>query len=86
MSENRLQLRLTPETTEKLHRDLILLEDVEAVIRHCETSGEKAMDESGLCFGHLQIGQMTFWVEYRLTTDGCCLENAYCHRMSLGES
>ncbi len=86
MSENRLQLRLTPETTEKLHRDLILLEDVEAVIRHCETSGEKAMDESGLCFGHLQIGQMTFWVEYRLTADGCCLENAYCHRMSLGES
>ncbi|MCE5195894.1 MAG: NAD(P)-binding protein [Negativicutes bacterium] len=84
MSENRLPLRLSPQTAEKLQRDLILLEDVEAVIRHCEASGEKALDESGLCFGHLQIGQMTFWVAYRPTADGFCLENAYCHRMSLG--
>lgn len=86
MPKSKLKLRLSPETAEKLNRDLILLEDIETVIRHCEASGEKAMDESGLFFGHLQIGHMTFWAEYRVTEDGFLLENAYCHRMSLGES
>ena len=86
MSKSKLKLLLSEEMAEKLNRDFILLEDVEAVILHCEASGEKAMDESGLFFGHLQIGHMTFWAEYRVTEDGFLLENAYCHRMSLGES
>ena len=85
MSKSKLKLLLSEEMAEKLNRDLILLEDVEAVILHCEASGEKAMDESGLFFGHLQIGHMTFWAEYRVTEDGFLLENAYCHRMSLEE-
>ena len=35
--------------------------------------------------GHLMIGNMTYWAEYRKKDDGFELLNAYGHRMKIEE-
>ena len=85
--ESRIKLLITPELRQKLHKEMILETDIETVIEHCESTGRKVqIPESGHFFGHLQIGNMTYWVEY-LPEDGKFnLINAYCHRMSIEEA
>jgi len=79
-------LYMSPELKRKLNTDMILENDVEAVIMHCESSGRKLKDtESGHYAGHLQIGNMTCWVEYLPKDGGFELFNAYSHRMSIEE-
>lgn len=85
MPNPQLRLFIRDELKEKLNRDLILIEDLEAVIAHCEATDAKVLHADGSYSGHLVIGQMTFWVQYHLQGDGYYLENAYCHRMQIGE-
>ncbi|MDD3438757.1 MAG: amine oxidase, partial [Clostridiaceae bacterium] len=82
-----IKLLITPELRQKLHKEMILETDIETVIEHCESTWRKVqIPESGHFFGHLQIGKMTYWVEY-LPEDGKFnLINAYCHRMSIEEA
>ena len=56
-----------PEAVKKdLNRKRILEADMEAVVAHCETTGKKILDpETGILIGHLKIGYMTFWAQYR---------------------
>lgn len=85
MPQAKLQLFIHDELKEKLNREMILIEDLEAVIIHCEETGQKVLHDDGSSSGYLMIGQMTFWVQYRSEEQGYLLQNAYCHRMSIGE-
>lgn len=93
MGEEDARLVMAPELRKKLNAQLILESDIAKVIDYCETSGRKVFDrESGSYSGHLKIGNMTYWAEYRAAAPGAMpdggyeLVNAYCHRMSIEES
>jgi Fe-S oxidoreductase len=72
---------------EKLNREMILETDIYAVIEKCEQSGKKVFDPDAETFsGHIRIGNMTYWVEYKITGNyGYELVNAYSHRMKIEE-
>lgn len=78
---------ISKELKEKLNKELILENDIYNVIENCEQSGRKVYDpEAGTFSGHLQIGKMTYWVEYRVKQEYAFeLINAYCHRMKIEE-
>jgi Fe-S oxidoreductase len=90
----RPRLLVSPELGRKLDAERILETDIEKVIEGCESSGSKLLDpETGAFSGHLKIGNMTYWAEYRpappsdaLPDGGYELLNAYSHRMSIEES
>jgi len=88
MKEPTNKMHVKPDLREKLNRAMILETDMLAVIEHCESTGSKIFDPAkGSFFGHLQIGNMTYWVEYRIdAASGYELINGYCHRMKIEES
>lgn len=78
---------ISAQLKQKLNDEMILENEIEAVIKHCESSGRKIFHPgSGHYSGHLQIGPVTYWVEYALTSDGIDLIHAYSHRMSIEEA
>lgn len=77
---------MTPELRSRLSNEMILEDDVQAVIDYCENSGRKVIDTgTGHYIGHLKIGNMTCWAEYMPKDEGFELFNAYSHRMSIEE-
>ena len=82
------ELYISQELKEKLNKESILETDIYTVIEHCEQSGRKLFDpDAGTFSGHMQIGNMTYWVEYRAKQEhGFELINAYCHRMKIEET
>ncbi|MBN1535160.1 MAG: FAD-dependent oxidoreductase [Anaerolineales bacterium] len=84
--ERKIILYISDHLKQKLNSDHILESEIETVIEHCESKGKKIVSpETGHFFGHLQIGNMTYWAEYLLADNGFELINAYCHRMSIDE-
>jgi Fe-S oxidoreductase len=81
------KLKVPSGLKEKLDRSMTLESDILTLIETCEQSGNKLLDpEKGSFTGHLQIGNMTFWAEYRIMDDGCYeLINCYSHRMRIEE-
>jgi hypothetical protein len=81
------RLIVSPGLKEKLDRSMILESDILSVIESCEQTGNKLLDPvKGTFTGHLQIGNMTFWAEYRVMDDGRFeLINCYSHRMKIEE-
>lgn len=85
--ENKIKLYIAPELKQKLNDEMILETDIQTVVEHCENSGKKIIDvNTGSFTGHLMIGCMTYWVEYRHKDDGFELRNAYSHRMKIEEA
>ena len=80
-----MELTMTPELKQKLHSELLLETDITTVIAACEASGRKVLDPAtGAFSGHLLIGHMTYWAEYRpVPGHGFELLNAYGHRMCI---
>jgi Fe-S oxidoreductase len=71
----------------KMNDQLILEEDVYHTIKSCETSGYKLYDpEKDTYIGHLRIGIITYWVEYKKNNANFMLENVYTHRVEILES
>lgn len=87
-SPNSIRLQIAPEIKQKLSDAMILETEIETVIEHCERNGRKVLDpETGHFSGHLQIGNMTYWAEYKPASDGVFeLFTAYSHRMSIDEA
>lgn len=80
------KVEFSPEITKKLNDLLILEEEAARTIEHCESTGKKLYDpENDSYIGHLQIGIITYWVEYRVRDDRYILLNVYSHRMSILE-
>lgn len=81
-----IEVSLSPELSEKLNEERILEEDVIAVIDFCERTGRKvSLPETGAFSGYLEIGYLTYWVEYKATDlkDTFELVNAYTHRIKI---
>ena len=83
-----MNLAISPELRRKLSDAYLLEADVAAVVEACERTGRKVVDpERGTFFGHLMIGPMTYWAEYRpAPSGGFELLNAYAHRMAIEEA
>lgn len=82
-----INLKIAAELKQKLSDEMILESEIATLIEHCEKSGKKVFDrDAGHLVGHLKIGNMTYWAEYKRVDDGFELINAYCHRMSIEEA
>ncbi|MBP6977234.1 MAG: NAD(P)-binding protein [Bacteroidales bacterium] len=88
MRKQKSILIISDELKEKLNKYYILESDIYKVIAYCEQSGIKLFNPaSGIYTGHLMIGNMTYWAEYKITSDNSIeLINGYCHRMKIEES
>lgn len=84
---HKIKLYISPELKQKLHDEMILETEVQTVVEYCESSGKKIVNMDNSSFtGHLVIGYMTYWVEYREAEGGFLLLNAYSHRMTIEEA
>jgi Fe-S oxidoreductase len=81
-----VKVAISEEIYEKMDQDLIVLEDVQRTIHHCEKTGEKVLDRAtGNIAGHLQSGYITYWVVYQPVKDGFKLVDVYSHRLVIEE-
>ena len=74
-----------PEGVAKIMEDRgISLEDVERVIHHAESTGEKFINLStGRSLASLRPTRVTYWVEYSQVSESYQIHSAYSHRMEL---
>lgn len=81
---NNIHLKMSQQMREKLDAERILESDIKEVITHCNKTKKRVHNlESGNYSGYKQMGNMTYWVEYRIIEGGIELINAYCHRMKI---
>lgn len=81
-----VKLVMEPPLGELLEERYILAEDVQQVIYEAESSGRKLQNlDNGHYTAHMQLGIMTYWVEYLPEGDFFRVFNAYSHRMQLIE-
>lgn len=85
MQKPTIEVLISQELKEKLNSKYILESDIYTVIENCEKNDRKLFDpEKGTFSGYMQIGNMTYWVEYRAKQEREFeLVNAYCHRMKI---
>jgi hypothetical protein len=74
-----------PGEVERLMEDRrILREDIQEVIHHAETTGEKFIDpSSGRSLASFRPGRVTYWVEYSQVGEDYQVHSAYSHRMEM---
>jgi hypothetical protein len=87
MADHGKHLEINQELREKLHKNYILESDLLEVIKYCEENNQKLYDPEKETFtGYHQIGNMTYWVEYKVKAGEVYeLINGYCHRMKIEE-
>jgi heterodisulfide reductase subunit C len=82
--QENLSLNIAEDILDKMDKNLISEDEVQEVIKHCEKTGYKLIDKKrGTMLGYLQIGVITYWVEYREDGSDYEIVNAYCHRMRI---
>lgn len=80
----RIKLEIAPEVAESMDRRRILVEDLQQVIHHAETSGDRLFNpSSGRYKAAYAPYAVTFWVEYTPSEEGFVVHNAYSHRMEV---
>lgn len=85
-AHSRLRLHLAPELGKVLDSRHILIEDVQRVIHHAETTGSYLLNpENGHRLAYCRPVRVTYWVEYEKAADGFTVHNGYSHRMELPE-
>jgi glutamate synthase (NADPH/NADH) small chain len=78
-------LILSNEMLALIESRLILIEDIQKVIEHAETSQERFIDqESGHTLAYFRPNLITYWVEYTPEGKGYQIHDAYSHRMEFG--
>jgi Fe-S oxidoreductase len=82
-----VKLCMSSDLLRELRKDLVLEEDVRAVIADAEKSGKRVLDGiSGAYTAHLKIGYLTYWVRYMPVPDGAFrVLRVYKHRMTIGD-
>ncbi|MGE4298481.1 MAG: pyridine nucleotide-disulfide oxidoreductase/dicluster-binding protein [Desulfovibrionaceae bacterium] len=83
-----ITLRLAPEVAARCEERRILVEDMQRVIQHAETTGRKLHDPAtGRNLACLQPVRVTYWVEYEPAAGAggtaYVVHNAYSHRMTI---
>lgn len=73
---------LSPEMRAQIEARLILVEDIQKVIEHAETSGERFINqENGHILAYFKPNVVTYWVEYTPSGNAYQIHDAYSHRM-----
>ncbi|MDR3295763.1 MAG: FAD-dependent oxidoreductase [Clostridiales Family XIII bacterium] len=80
-----IRLEITRRLTEKMNACLLLREDAEAAVAHCEESHARIFDPAtGHFFGYGKRRVFTVWVEYEMKDPRLAvLHNIYSHRMEI---
>lgn len=79
-----VELKINEEVYDKMDRLHISEEDVYDVAEYCEKNNEKILDgETGIYTGHLQIGIITYWIQYKRTDNLLEIINVYNHRIQI---
>ena len=77
-------LTLSAELRALIESRLILVEDIQKVIEHAETSGERFINqENNHTLAYFKPNSITYWVEYAKNNAGYLVHDAYSHRMEL---
>ena len=80
------KLKISPDLRKIMQDRMILEEDLQLVIQHAETSGEKMLDPAtGRIIAHYRPACVTYWAEYSSHENDFVLHNAYSHRMQVVE-
>ncbi|MFZ7125642.1 MAG: pyridine nucleotide-disulfide oxidoreductase/dicluster-binding protein [Desulfobacterales bacterium] len=83
-AHRKIVLEMAPEVRSLMESRRILVEDVQRVIHHAETTGEKLVHpDSGRFKASFKPFNATFWVEYAPSPVGFTVFNAYAHRMEV---
>jgi hypothetical protein len=86
---DRITLNIPADVQSRLEERLILVEDIQQVIAHAESTGKKLMNpQTGHSLAYHRPSNVTYWVEYSpaLKGHGFTIHNAYSHRMLIEES
>jgi len=84
--ENPNSLKISEELLKKMNEQMLLRSQVEAVVRSCEESGTKVLDEEqDIYYGHGRFGNVTIWAAWRLDGESPELVNVYSHRVIVKE-
>jgi Fe-S oxidoreductase len=79
-----IRLEISPQVAEQMDRRRIMVEDLQKVIQHAESSGERLFHPpSGRYKAAYAPYKVTFWVEYTPVKDGYIVHGAYAHRMEV---
>ena len=79
-----IQLKISEELHKKMNDELIYEDEVKQVVYHTENTGNKLIDNMTKHFiAHLQIGIITYWVEYLPEGSGYIIFNVYSHRLQI---
>ena len=80
------EVSIPPELKNRLLKRLIMEEEIRKTVDFCERTSNKIHDsEKGTYTGHMKIGLITLWIEYKKDDEGYTLCNAYSHRMEILE-
>jgi glutamate synthase (NADPH/NADH) small chain len=83
-NHRKIKLHIAPEVQNLLEERRILIEDLQKVIHHAETTGRKLIHPKT---GHFKASfkpyKVTFWIEYSPSDGGYIVHNAYTHRMEV---
>ena len=81
-----ISLKLSQDVETLLNSRLLLLEDLQKVVHHAESSGKYLVDpNTGHRLAKFRPVRVTYWVEYEPLEEGYLVHNGYSHRMILPE-
>jgi NADPH-dependent glutamate synthase beta subunit-like oxidoreductase len=84
IEEDPIKLLISPEVVQLMEQRMILAEDVQKVIAHAESTGEKIEDTvTGRYLASYRPVAVTYWVEYSAIDMGFEVHNVYSHRMEV---
>lgn len=79
-----IRLHIPQEVVRLIEDRRILKEDLQEVIHHAETTGEKFINPStGRSLASFRPTRVTFWVEYSIIGEEYLVHSAYSHRMEM---
>lgn len=85
--ETGMKIEIPVQLIDKMDRELILREQVHAVIEEAEETGRKVYDpEQDIYYAHQRFGHATVWAGYQAAEGGILVTSVYCHRVEVEES
>jgi Fe-S oxidoreductase len=84
----KITLTIPAEVQSRMEERLILVEDIQQVIAHAESTGKKLLNpQTNHFLAYHRPENVTYWVEYSPTPKGAgfAIHNAYSHRMLIEE-
>jgi Fe-S oxidoreductase len=78
-----INLIISEEVKDLMHERMILKSDVIQVLENAKSSGQAIKNEVGSLLSSLRLGNVTFWVRYRIVDENYVIESAYSHRMDV---